>query len=383
MQQGTSSKGKRKSYAQAARKGNTNNSNQKATAQKPSGSQQRKGVAAAYSTRTVSTQPKQQTTNGANRSSRVQHRELINASIAGSQTFTVQQVIAINPGLVASFPWLSVQAANWEQYKIHKLDVVYVPIAPTNTQGDIMLSPDYDASDPVPTTEVQAGNNAGTVQDSCWENIRLRLDPSAMMALGPRRFVRQSNVAGDIKTFDVGKIFVCSNNQTGTNPVGKLWLEYDIEFFIPQNSPNTDTIPLSTSYFTRTTSQTFTTNTAAPLQLTNVVFDPLNIGSAVAGVFTPPAGSYRIEAQVSSQDSANEAFQARVDIYKNGAVLTNGPCFAYQSDAALSLSSISTTVLGVINCNGTDTFQIEVTLVGAGGTLTTQANGVQLLVSLA
>jgi len=386
MQKRSNTNGPRRNAA-AAQKGKQvpqNATGQKqsyASAVKQSGGGQQKGVAAAYSNRTVSTQPRiSSSSSGAQRSTRVVHRELVNASVAGSTSFVVQQSIALNPGLAASFPWLSVQAANWEQYRIHRLEAVYVPIAPTNTQGDIMLSPDYDASDPVPTTEVQAGNNAGTVQDSCWANIRLRLDPQAMMGLGPRRFVRQSAVAGDVKTFDVGKLFVCSNNQTGPAAVGKLWLEYDIEFFVPQNSPNTDSIPLSTSLFSLASPVGFTTNTAKALQFDTVDFDPLSIGAPISGVFTPPAGSYALMATAETFDSSNETMSSIIAIYKNGVAVTR---FSNQANAAGTSSGeiMNVALNGVINMNGTDTFQVEFTLDGAAGTLTVQK--AQLLVSLA
>jgi hypothetical protein len=342
-----------------------------------------KGVAASYSNRTVSTQPKisSASSGGSSRSTRVVHRELVNASIAGSTTFTVQQTLALNPGLAATFSWLSVQAANWEQYQVHRLEAVYIPIAPTSSQGDIMLSPDYDASDPVPTTEVQAGNNAGTVQDSCWANVRLRLDQKAMMGLGPRRFVRQSAVAGDVKTFDVGKLFVCTNNETGTSVIGKLWLEYDIEFFVPQNSPNTDTIPLSTSFYALHTTETFTSTVPKAVVFDSTKYDPLGIGAPVVGVFTPPAGSYRVETSVSFTDSASEAFTASLLFYKNGVAITDSDSQAGSGAGIGAGAGFQISNICVINCNGTDTFAIEATLTGAAGTLSAIAG--QLLVSLA
>jgi hypothetical protein len=242
-----------------------------------------------------------------------------------------------------------------------------------------MMSPDYDASDPTPTTEVQAGNNAGTVQDSCWANIRLRLDPQAMMGLGPRRFVRQSAVAGDVKTFDVGKLFVCSNNQTGTTVIGKLWLEYDIEFFVPQNSPNTDTIPQGTSEFLLNAPVTFTSTVAKALQYDTIAFDPLGVGLPVAGAFTPPAGSYTAQAILSVEDTAAETFTVQVNLYKNGAPVALVQSLERSTVTAAGYFTIP--LNGVVNCNGTDTFGIAVTMTGAAGTLT--CNYASLLLTLA
>jgi len=318
------------------------------------------------------------------KSFRVAHRELVLSSVAGSTGFTVQNFLKINPGLSATFPWLPPQAAQWEQYHCHKCDIVWVPIAPTSTQGDVILSPNYDASDPQPTTEAQAANNFGTVIGPCWNPFVLRMDVAAMMGLGPRRFVRQSAVAGDVKTFDVGTVSVCSNNETGTSAIGKVFIDYDFEFFIPQNDPSTATAPLYTSMFTRATSnQSFATGTGAAINWNNLVYDPLGIGAGSSGVFTPPAGCYRIEASVYVSDSSNEQFTALMVLYKNGATLSSpievGGVFA----GTAAGPQVTLTLIGVLPCNGTDTFQIQLTLTGAAGTLVVESGAATLVVSLA
>jgi len=320
---------------------------------------------------------------GSGQSVRVRHRELVVPTIAGTSSFAVANSLSLNPGLSGVFPWLSTIAANWEQFCFHGLKAEYIPIAPSSTQGDILLSPDYDASDPAPTTEQQAANNKDSVMDSCWKRLVLVFNKQSMMALGPRRFVRQSAVAGDIKTFDVGKLFVCSNNASGSPTFGKLFLEYDVEFFIPQSSPNTDTAPLSTSLFTRATNQSFTSGVAAPIQYATSNFDPLSIGPAAAGVFTPPAGCYKISTSVSAADNANEVFIAQLSLFKNGAALSNAvgmeTISAGSADGAISCLSLE----GILPMNGSDTFQVQCTLTGNAGALDIQAGLAQLVISLA
>jgi hypothetical protein len=318
------------------------------------------------------------------KSMRIKHRELVSGSIAGSTTFTVQSFLKINPGLAATFPWLAPQAAQWEQYRVHSLVIEWIPIAPTSTQGDIIISPNYDASDPQPTTETQAVDNYGSLTFSVWKTAMLTMDVGAMMGLGPRRFVRQSAVAGDPKTFDVATVAICSNNETGTSTVGKLFVSYDFEFFIPQNDPSTATVPQQTSVFSLITSnQTFTTNSAGPLQWNGIVFDPLSIGAATAGVFTPPAGVYFIHTVCGFRDTSNEAFTAVLQLFKNGASLTIADSSEIGPISVSASGNLSLALIGVVPFNGTDTFQIQVTLVGAAGTLTATANQCNLIISLA
>ena len=338
-------------------------------------------VGAAVSRRIQSTAPRITRTA---RGMRIQHRELVVPTIAGATTFTVQNRLALNPGLAATFPWLAPQAIQWQEYTCHALRAEYIPIAPTSKAGDVIISPDYDASDPTPTTELQISDNYDTVEDSCWRDIEVNLTPSAMHPIGPRKYVRPCAIAGDIKTYDVGALFVAVNNEADTTSVGKMWLEYDFEFFVPQNSPSPATFPQGTSFFTNHASTAFTTTVAKAVPWDTIVFDPLTLGTPAAGVFTPPAGCYKIQAQITSEDSVAETFQGVVEILKNGAVLTNRARCNFLDASVAAVGEIDPMfVQAVVPMNGTDTFQVQLTLTGAAGSLTTVANSCQLIVSLA
>jgi hypothetical protein len=343
----------------------------------PTGMGDEVGAPVTLSRRMLTAKPRMVTKPG--QSFRVKHRELVNASVAGSTSFTVQSTLAINPGLAATFPWLAPQAQQWEQYVCHQLHVIWVPIAPTSTAGDIMISPEYDSSEPEPTTETQLVDSADTVVDSCWNSLVCCLDPLAMKGFGPRRFVRACAIAGDIKTFDVAKVYIASNNETGTTAIGKLYIEYDFEFFKPQNSPLPYTYPQGTSFFGQTSNQTLTTTVATPVLFASVVYDPLNFGPASSGVFTPPAGCYRIEARIACVDSTTgEAFTGHLGIFKNGTLVTHTDSYSY-----FESYDIWNYTSGVVPCNGTDTISITATLTGSSGTLAVLGGLCTLLVSLA
>jgi hypothetical protein len=348
------------------------------------------GVAASYSNRMVTAEPTiTQSGHGKNKSCRIKHRELIDVTIPGSTSWLVQNEVQIQPALAASFPWLAPQAKMWEQYKAHLVRFIYIPIASTGTQGEVLLTPIYDASDPVPTTEQQMADAAGTVVDSCWKTIVMDCDVNAMMGLGPRKYTRQCLVAGDLKTFDCGSVFLSTNNQTGTSAVGKLYVEYDFEFFCPQNEPSMATVPLYTSFFAPSAlTITSTVDTNLLWTVNQAQFDPLGFGTVYsAGVFTPPAGCYRISVTACFNDSSNEAFTASLQFLKN-----NAPIRAFGTTN--QLNQISFTSDGAspdtqVNCdavialNGTDTFAVEAVLIGAAGTLGISAGSGSMIVSLA
>lgn len=316
---------------------------------------------------------------------RIVNTELADDQVLGGTTYGIDRILKLNPGLSTVFPWLAPQAVQWEQYRVHKLVVRYIPIAPTSTQGDVILSPNYDASDTFPQTEAQAVASMGAVMSPCWMPCELVLDVPSMMALGPRKFVRNCLVAGDIKTFDVGTVSICTNNQTSGNAIGKILLDYDIEFFIPQLDPSPSTRPLYTALYVPNTDQGFANGVWSVIDFNTVVADPLPVGPPVGGVFTPAAGCYRVTAHVSATDSINEVFAIDVEICKNDASLNpqvhGRGTFANAGAGNIEGANVSCTAL--VPCNGTDTVKICIRLTGAIGLLRIDRLGCQVVFSLA
>jgi len=192
-------------------------------------------VAAAYAT-SQRTGQAQIFRNGVD-SCRIIHRELV-ASIAGTSAFTVAQALALNPGLAASFPWLSNEAAGWEKYKFNSLKFEYFTRTGSNVPGSMMLAPDYDASDAAPVSEVSASAYEDTEEDAPWKDICCVLKASELMGDMKERFVRTGTLAAnqDIKTYDCGNLFVCTVDGTAVN-WGKLWVEYDVTLITPHVPP--------------------------------------------------------------------------------------------------------------------------------------------------
>jgi hypothetical protein len=309
---------------------------------------------------------------------RIVNDELINGTINGSTSFTVQNSYYIQPGDATTFPWLSVQAAQYEQYKIHKLEFVYIPSINTSASGDVMLLADYNVSDPVPTSEAIAIDHPYCVLGSVWDPITFRCDISKMSPLGPRKFVRTVSVAGDQKTFDGGRFHICTNNGSAV-AIGKLLVHYDIEFFVPQLNPLSYLLPTLTSRFYLDATQTLPDN--AP---TNVLWnytgstlpalDPLRfafssgvIKNAAWTQTTPPAGCYLIEALCNFADATNEVDSVQLYFVKNSAQYpTNTARFKAQAQCGINTELVWR---DIISFNGTDTFEVIVLsnwILGAG-----------------
>jgi hypothetical protein len=170
-------------------------------------------------------------------SCRVIHRELLgNVSGVSTSAFTISSTFALNPGIVATFPWLSNIAQNWEAYRFNKLRVCYYTRTGSNTAGSVIMVPDYDASDGSPISEQTASSYEDIQEDVPWKDITCTLRPGAMHSVGPRKFVRLGALSAnqDIKLYDVGNLFICTVDSAAAAPWGKVWIEYDVTFYTPQ-----------------------------------------------------------------------------------------------------------------------------------------------------
>jgi len=204
------------------------------------GVQPQKSVAAAYATGQISKAP---AITMSRETCRVRHRELI-FSITGSTPFTVQQSFALNPGLAATFPWLSTMAQSWEKYRFRMLRFCVYTRTGSNVPGSLMLVPDYNAADPPPTSEQMASSYEDVAEDAPWKDIVCSLSSKAM-SVREHLFTRTGPLGSnlDIKTYDVGNLHVCTIDGTAVN-WGKLWVEYDVDFFVPQLPSNPFVAPL-------------------------------------------------------------------------------------------------------------------------------------------
>lgn len=186
---------------------------------------------------------------------RIRHRELI-ASVTGSTAFTVANTLSINPGLAASFPWLSVMAQAWEEYEFTSLKYCYYTRTGTNVPGSVMMAIDYDAADAAPATEQIASSYEGVVEDAPWKDICCNARRLSMTGPAKKHYTRNSALAAnlDIKTYDVGNFFLMTVDGTAV-PWGKLWVEYDVTFTLPQ-LPSSGALALLGGRVTGGTAQT-------------------------------------------------------------------------------------------------------------------------------
>jgi hypothetical protein len=313
----------------------------------------------------------------------IRHRELLLGSVAGSTSFTTQNTIVLNPGILltsaSSETWLEQQAKLYEMYRWISFRVVYEPIAPTSTQGDVGIIMEYNALSPPPGTEIEAYDHMGSQIGPVWKPMTAFLDPKKLKALGPYRYVRTSNVFGDLKTYDSGQVFIVTNNETGTSTIGKVFIEYEVEFLNPVlNDASTALVAEATSFYTLTTPQSYTTAVASNVHFANQVYNPLTIVNT-NGSMVLPVGTYMFTASLTAKDTGNENFTVLVQPTFAGALISGTDRTELNGSVTGSLISVATS--GVFTSDGTSAFGLVATLTGAAGTLTVQTASITFQVA--
>lgn len=164
---------------------------------------------------------------------RVSHRELVGA-VNRSVAYTVSG-FEINPGIQANFPWLSHIAKNYESYRFVKLRYIYEPVVGTSNNGMVMLTVDYDASDPYPGSELDFMAYAGSVQGPIYSSLVLDCPTKRMRSLSGQLYTRWTALPAnqDIKTYDVGKFALGTSGGADATRCGSLYVEYVIDLFTP------------------------------------------------------------------------------------------------------------------------------------------------------
>lgn len=173
-------------------------------------------------------------TQGKKKSTIVSHREFL-ANLEGNLTYEVS-AYALNPGLSETFPWLFNTAKNYEKYRVKKFIVELLTNSGSSASGTYGLAIDYNAADPAPNTEQQLMAFQGATNSSVWNSCILRSDKFNIGSAYKELFVRTGNVpAGeDLKTFDFGTLYAYTTGSANDALLGKIYVDYEIEFFTPQ-----------------------------------------------------------------------------------------------------------------------------------------------------
>jgi len=248
-----------------------------------------------------------------------------------SSGFHVRKRFRVNPLSRATFKWLPQIAQNFESYKFHTLRVRYENRCSSTTGGSIMISPSYDAADSAAQadTEQLLYENKDTVDFSVWKSGSLSVKSSSMNRLYKSHTCmsddRFSVTKQDLKTIDPAQIFVCLDGVTPGAATGKIFLDYDVEFFEPHAA--TEPVNQGGSYM-QFPLNNVTSNSAVPfvglptlsLQETVPILKDLATLVGNGTIPTPSVGSPTAILGQLSKD-----YDGYINIYNSGTGITTFP----------------------------------------------------------
>lgn len=261
-------------------------------------------------------------------SSKIRTNTVVNdeyvAAISSPGAQFSQTTWSINPGNKDLFPWLSQQATQWEKYKFKKLIFYYRRVvseyAASGSQGKVIYSIDFDASDPPPTNKQQMEDTIPHRDAMPCEDFALIVPPRMMNPVNTiGKFVRVGQIPGnsDIKTYDQG-LFTVATQGVVAGEVGELRVAYEVEFSVPVLE-TTIGAPVLRSLARVEYGPTLipSDGAARPLICNIVGYNALGIRLSGSGFSLPP-GNYLIHqfAQIQPVDPYSD-FQITADAISN------------------------------------------------------------------
>ena len=182
----------------------------------------------------------------------ISHREYVTDILAFGSSFQ-NNTFALNPGLAASFPWLSQIATSYEEYEFQGLIFSFVSTSQAantsnNSLGTVVLATNYNpASAPfankINMMEFDSSQSARQDENQA-HGIECDPTKNAGTAIN---YVRSGSVptGQDIKTFDLGLFQLALNAISGSGSngtsypvqVGELWVSYKVVLRKPMLVP--------------------------------------------------------------------------------------------------------------------------------------------------
>ncbi|AYP28894.1 MAG: coat protein [Cressdnaviricota sp.] len=172
----------------------------------------------------------------------LKHREFLGDVISSATAgqFTIKDY-AINPGLVATFPWMSdVVGASFQQYRINGMTFEFRSMSSdalnsTNTAlGSVVMCTDYDSKDVPFTSKQQMENTEFGVSCKPSQNMMHAIECQRNMTAVSELYIRAYAVpsGADIRLYDLGRFSVATVGCQGTSVnLGELWVSYDVDVF--------------------------------------------------------------------------------------------------------------------------------------------------------
>lgn len=175
-----------------------------------------------------------------NSSVRIKHREYLDDVYSGGSNAFSINAWPIQPGLAATFQYLSQIATNFEEYVFHGLVFEFVsttsPYFSAGAMGSVIMSCEYDPTLPAYTSKPQMENSDFAISARPDTSMLYGIECKDQPVTG--RYVRTTQVGQPLSFTDMGNFYLATQTQIAAGTIlGELWVTYDVEFRKPHISP--------------------------------------------------------------------------------------------------------------------------------------------------
>jgi len=233
----------------------------------------------------------------------------------------------VQPGLVANFPWLAQLSALYQKYRIRSMVFYFKPtVSQYNSlgqQGRVVLCFDTDALSPLLQSTQQAENLSPHVDGMPYEKMYLEL-PAAKITPPDGKFVRTgpAPAGSDIKTYDAGIVYFCTEGLGGSGAIGELRVKYVVDLvspMLPNSVPPQVNYRVTQAYASVPISASTATWTQIPINTYSTIGNGLGLSMDAGGNVTFPSGLFNIVYKVKFTPSAFSLTLMEYEIRVNGA----------------------------------------------------------------
>jgi hypothetical protein len=154
--------------------------------------------------------------------------------------YNVGAAYPINPGMSATFPWLSDIARSFQEYEIKGMIYHYIPTSgsavssTSSALGSVMIQTSYRATDSAPKSKIEMMNEYCANEIVPFDTMIHPIECDPKENPFAVHYTRSGTIpTGDLLLYDIGTTFVATQGMQSAYVVGDLWVTYDIELRKP------------------------------------------------------------------------------------------------------------------------------------------------------
>lgn len=229
-----------------------------------------------------------------NNMSRVERRVENVGTYTSTGTTLNMNLIHVQPGDSAAFPWLSGVAGGFAFHRFRRISYRVAPSTATSSAGRVTLAPIYTLDTGIESI-TDLNNAVGARSTSVWNSLEISLEVAAMYPFGRYKKIASAAVS-DGSNSDAAHVYLAFDG-VGSGVSVSLWVDYEVELFMPRIVQPLEMINKHT--IATLPAQSINTGSDTAINAAIVAeFNPFQIVDQGSGSLLLPKGLWEIECSI-------------------------------------------------------------------------------------